>query len=36
MDRYLREDGDLAARPEVGGDVAREEAEEAIAEPLSA
>jgi hypothetical protein len=36
MDRYVREDGTWRRIPKTAVDVAREEAEEAIAEPLSA
>ena len=36
MDRYVREDGTWRRVPKTAVDVAREEAEEAIAEPLSA
>jgi DNA polymerase-1 len=36
MDRYLREDGTWRRVPKTSTDVAREEAEEAIAEPIGA
>jgi DNA polymerase-1 len=36
MDRYLREDGSWRRVPKTSTDVAREEAEEAIAEPIGA